>query len=116
MKVLNKVNSMLFIGIFAFILSLSVVSALAFAVVNEFADAANLVGKVSAGGMTFFEKIMILFFAVFLPIGCIILGSMSFKYKQTKKQAEQVQDSMNIYFIIGLTSFMLSLFLFFIFV
>lgn len=96
MKVLKKIDNM-FLRIWVF-LSVSAVSAFAD---GEFTDAANVVGQASKGGLTVFGTIMIWFFAVFLPIGCI-LGGMLLGYKQTKKQAEQDQDSMKIYLMIGL--------------
>lgn len=96
MKMLKKIDN-IFLRIWVF-LSVSAVSAFA---ADEFNDAANVVGQASSGGMKVFGTIMIWFFAVFLPIGCI-LGGMLLGYKQTKKQAEQDQDSMKIYFMIGL--------------
>ena len=89
MKMLNSI----FLKIQAF-LSVSAVSAFA----DEFTDIANAVIEVSKDGMSVFGTIMIWFFAVFLPIGCI-LGGILFGYKQRNKQAEQDKNSIKIYII-----------------
>ena len=86
MRTLNKLDN-IFLAIWVF-LSVSAVSVFG---TNEF-------GEVAQDKMSVFTIIMIWFFAVFLPIGCI-LGGMLLWDKQTKKQTEQDQDSIKTQFM-----------------
>ena len=92
MKMLNNLS----IKIWSYIL-VSVVSASSAFAANsdEFSEAANVVSTASKSGMNVFGTIMIWFFAVFLPIGCI-LGGILLGYKQRNKQAERDKHSIKI--------------------
>ena len=103
MKMLNNLS----IKIWSYIL-VSVVSASSAFAANsdEFSEAANVVSTASKSGMNVFGTIMIWFFAVFLPIGCI-LGGILLGYKQRNKQAERDKNSIKIctIFVYGFVGF-----------
>lgn len=95
MKLLNGLNNMV-IKVWAFLVCSSVTAFGA----DEFDAAASTIGKAGKTGASVLGTGLIWFFAVFLLWGSI-LGGMILGYKNTKKQAEQDQDSMKIYIMMG---------------
>lgn len=95
MKLLNGLNSMV-IRVWAFLIC-SAVTAFAS---DEFTKAQETIGTAGKTGASVLGTGLIWLFAVFLLWGSI-LGGMILGYKNTKKQAEQDQDSMKIYIMMG---------------
>lgn len=96
MKLLNGLNNTV-IKVWAFLVCSAVT---AFGANDEFSQAASTIGTAGKTGASVLGTGLIWFFAVFLLWGSI-LGGMILGYKNTKKQAEQDQDSMKIYIMMG---------------
>lgn len=95
MKLLNGFNNVA-IKVWVFLACSAVTASAA----DEFTNAANTISTAGKTGMGVLGTGLLWLFAVFLPWGCI-LGGMILGYKNTKKQAEQDQDSMKIYIMMG---------------